>query len=355
MNDIRFSADPNGAYYSRRFQDFEVSWIGPNPLGAGFCLGTENGGIVLTDESFHHARAHLASAAKESVNGVGFSQGWFAVSTRADVNLISSESANGRELPGMVCPVGGLGVEVLPSGYFAVPLGRNGMMFVKPGVTATDAVTFSNSAEAPINLSRILALQGSQGQDILVCAGRKNGLGLTEFSEGTSKHPMRTSRFGALDIVDVCQIAPRTEQFAVAAVGKDGTLVLFHDILTEKKPRIIKFQGVKGTIYRILSAGGSIYLLTSKGIFLLFRFAEQFLNGGAPSITRILAIPIPVSDGNLVGEKWLMATGANEVFRLDLDKMPEPPLESVQERAQIIDGEYSWDGLDLKQTDHVFI
>ena len=38
----------------------------------------------------------------------------------------------------------------------------------------------------------------------------------------------------------------------VAAAAKDGSLVLFNDILTERNPQTVKFKGVQGTVYRLL-------------------------------------------------------------------------------------------------------
>jgi len=52
------------------------------------------------------------------------------------------------------------------------------------------------------------------------------------------------------------------------------------------------------------------------------RFLERQTNGRVNF--EILRIDIQASDANVVGDKWLLAVGENEVFRFDLEKMPRP-------------------------------
>ena len=89
MNAPYFPNDPDGFFHTFDLPDFAVSWAGANPFGDGFCFGSETGQLVLTDIRGRQIIAlGTATESNEAVNGVAFSQGWLAVTTRADVNLI---------------------------------------------------------------------------------------------------------------------------------------------------------------------------------------------------------------------------------------------------------------------------
>src|SRR5207249_1396785 len=133
--------------------------------------------------------------------------------------------------------------------------------FVKPGATEINPIGVSNSDKQTLNFCRVLALPGEKGTDLIVCAGRRGGIGFTPFQEGTRNLTLNTIKFDALDMVDVCSIGTPDKPLAVAAVGRDGSLVLFRDIVNDKKPQTVKFNGVKGIVYRVLSVRGDIYLL----------------------------------------------------------------------------------------------
>jgi hypothetical protein len=151
---------------------------------------------------------------------------------------------------------------------------------------------------------------------------------------------LHTVQFHELDLVDVCSIAGPEKLRAVAAAGRDGSLVLFQDILTDRNPLTFKFSGVQGAVYRILSVSGDIYLLTSGGLFALFRLAERFLAGLAAGAftTDVLRLPIEAADANLVHQRWLLATGVDQLFKFDLTKMPRSP----EANGMPENGEASW-------------
>ena len=108
-------------------------------------------------------------------------------------------------------------------------------------------------------------------------------------------------------MVDVCALDAKAHSHAVAAVARDGTLIFFPDILHRTAPKTIKFRSVRGTVYRILSARGDIFMLTSKGLFLLANLAERLAQGGwtGSVTTNILPLPIAAADANPgAAEPW---------------------------------------------------
>jgi hypothetical protein len=105
---------------------------------------------------------------------------------------------------------------------------------------------------------------------------------------------------------------------------------------------------VTGTVYRVLSARGDLYLLTSDALFVLVGIAARFLDlsvSGSVS-TDILRIPIEASDANLVNQRWLLATGVDDLYRLDVEKMPCSPDREV---AEPIDARTVWEEARLSQ------
>ncbi len=232
-------------------------------------------------------------------------------------------------------------------------------MFVKPGIGENDPVIISKSEKSGLNFCRALALPGERGNDVVVCAGRRGGIGYTEYREGIRGHTLHTATFNDLDLVDVCSVATPEKPLAVVAAAKDGSMVLFDNILTDKAPKTLKFKGVKGTVYRILSTQGDIYLLTSKGLFGLFRLATRFLDGATlhGSNTDILRLPMAAADANLVDQKWLLAVEDDILLRFDLEKMPKSPEngaiahkdDSWEEPVQIMT-QPQWDESSFEQT-----
>ncbi len=277
------------------------------------------------------------SASAEAVNGVAHSQHWTAVTTRADINLIGPCPGPDAPNPAVVIDCGAHGVAAAPSGLFVVPLRRSGVMYLKPGARPEDPVMIAPTEKAGLNLYRVLPLPGDNGNDLIVCAGRRGGVGVIRFGEDLKTHSLSTLRFDDLDVVDVCALAGTENPRAVAAVGRDGTVILFQDILHQNTPKLMRFRGVGGTVYRILSARGAIFLLTSEGLYVLGNLTEGLAKGGwtAPITTDVLPLPIAAADANLVGDKWLVAVGVSEMFRFDLENLAtmKPGIQEPEQHA----------------------
>jgi hypothetical protein len=349
MNGVDFPNDPEGIFQSIHMPNFGITWAGVNPFGEGFCIGSETGHLVLTDtKGGRRSLLGRASASGEAVNGVAFSQNWLAVTTRKDINFVAPLLLDNRHSQAVVIAGGALDVVVAPSGYFVIPLGPAGVMFVKPGMREDDPVTISNSEKHGLNFSRVIALEGETESDLIICAGRRGGLGYADFREGVRGQLLHTVKFDELDIVDVCSMGSSEQPRAIAAAGRDGSLVLFHDIRSDKKPLTLKFKGVSGTVYRVLSARGDIYLLTSNGLFALIQLADRFCQGLSRGdfTTKVLRIPIEAADATMVDQKWLLATGVEDLFKFDVHKMPRSPEESLiangSRHVEKMDLEDSW-------------
>jgi hypothetical protein len=118
----------------------------------------------------------------------------------------------------------------------------------------------------------------------------------------------------------------------------------------------MKFPSVKGVAYRVLSCRGDLYLLTSKGLYVLAKLAGRLLSKElVPGIsTPILPLPMEAVDASLVANRWLLLVMANEVRKFDADLIHQ----SVPERLG--HGEFQefqgttlspdWERFDIEET-----
>jgi hypothetical protein len=326
MTSLFFPNDPQGVFHSIGVPGFGLSWVGLHPFGEGYCLGSETGTIVFTDATGKRGNGiKRASLAEQAINGIGWSDRWLIVTTRSDINLIGPWGPNGPEDDHASIIEGGAhGVTVAPSGHFVLPLGRGGIMFIKPSTGSHDPVAVTTAREVSANIYATIALGCADGTDLIVCATRSGGVGFTSFAPAVMRQKLWTARFPGLDVVDVCSMATEAFPRAVAAVGRDGSLILFNDILTDRHPQTLKFRSVTGTAYRVMSAQGNIFLLTSAALYGLMAVAESFLEHTSVSIfdIEILAIPIEAADAHIADDRWLLAVGIDEILRFDLHQMP---------------------------------
>ncbi len=307
---------------SESLPDFDVTWAGGHPFRDGFCFGSDSGKLLFTDESGKVLDGpRKASASGEAINGLAGSGGWLAVTTRAEVNFFGPARSSDGRAEGVVFPGGAHGVVTAPSGYFVAALGHSGILFVKPGSGAEDPITISNADKEGLSFYRVIALAGEQGEDLIVCAGRRGGIGVSSFRPDWEEHKLSNVTFDDLDIVDVCPIGSEQHPLAVAALANDGTIVLIRDVLHDRKPETRRFRVVEGIAYRVLSARGHIFLLTSNGLYALGKRAERFLNGTQVGnyVTQVLPFPMETVDANLVRDQWLLVVATDELYKFNVE------------------------------------
>lgn len=321
-----------------RFPDFEVSFAGA--IGDNdFCFGSEDGKVLFTDEQGEPlGQPQQASASGEAINGIAASGDWLAITTRAEVNFVIEPSINTGSARKAVVPVGSHGVSVAPSGRFVIPLGHTGITFVSPSAGSEDRILITTTDKEGFSFYRLVALSGRNGDDLIVCAGRRGGIGISEFRDDLGCFGLNTVSFAGLDAVDVCSIATPTFPRAVAGLSRDGAVILIRDVLSDNVPMGIRFDSVIGTAYRILGAGGDIFLLTSNAMYVLSKLALRFLIGDSlNSMTPVLTLPMKAADANLVRDRWLLAVLPEKVHKFDLDLMAQtaPLLNGAIELAQL--------------------
>jgi hypothetical protein len=321
MNRLAGNGDSSPPLFSRiRFDDladFDVCWAGLNPLQAGFLFGSEQGSLLFMDEQGNRLGRAKGSLSGEAINGVAYWEQWLAISTRAEVDFfLTPISQNTQVVP---IPAGAHGVITTKAGYFVAPLGKTGLLVLRPEPVKEQRVTvFSGRAEESPYLYRVIALRQG-GREVLACAGRAEGVATMEFKGVHGSNNLSMMTFDGFDVVDICPLEPGRDSLAAAAISKDGTLILFQNVLEDKQPITMRFQAIEETAYRLLSCLGDVYVLTSKGLYMLANVAEHFLKGelkGAP--TPVLPIPLEATDANLYKDEYLLVVTLDEVQRYDI-------------------------------------
>jgi hypothetical protein len=305
----------------------EVSWAGAHPFQPGFCLGTEDGVLHLFDREFKSVGPPFnASNSREAINSVVACANWIVTSTRQTVTFIAKEASNGQRVTHEL-PFGAHNLAV-SDGFVVASLGPLGLMFARPILNADGLFNLgATAANIGLNVYRVVALPSSR---ILVAAARAGGLVF-----GKLKPPevdMKVLSFPGLDVVDVCPIGTPQFSQAIAAVAKDGTLVLSKDILHDAHPRTMKFENVQGVTYRILSDRGHLFVLTNKVLYGLTGFAERFLNGtlNGKKDCRILALPMTAIDMSLV-QNELVIVELDRIVRINSDVLSSSNIKAKSE------------------------
>jgi hypothetical protein len=293
--------------------DFKASWVGEFPPGQGVAFGAEDGRILLIDKD--GKTTYGTTETDEAINGLAFQANWMGVSTRNEIQFV--------DLPqGEYIPVryGAHGVIMGPDGHFLAPLGTNGLLFFKPMTGKNLPVTISRPRKSDFYFYRVISLTGASGQHVIAAATRRDGIAAMPFD--SPERGLHTLTFEALDAIDLCPLGKSS--LSVAALGKDGTIVMCRDVIEETLKRqasvTTRFADIRGTAYRVLNGAGNLIVVTSQGIYFLGELVTNFLQGKTGPVT-ILELPIKAIDANIVNENWLMIVTSRGAFKLDLRKL----------------------------------
>jgi hypothetical protein len=301
---------------------FEPCWAGPRPAGPGFCFGSLNGNVLLTDEEgTPTAPVAKCSPSGEAVNGMACVGTWLAVSTREEVSFFPLAALPGEDKSPLAFPYGAHGVSATASGYFIAPMGRPGIMAMRPPITSTTPVIVHGAEHGSLYAYRAVVLHSNTDGEVLACAARRGGLAVGKFSGTAETNHMRTANFNDMDVVDICPLDPTGDTLAVAVLTRDGNIFLFRDVLRDAKPLKLTFRKVHGVAYRLLSCRGDVYVLTSDGVFVLGKLSGRFLDNELASgtITPVLPLPMNALDAAVIGDRWLLVVLPGEVRRFDAE------------------------------------
>jgi hypothetical protein len=334
-------------------EEFEVCWAGASPMAGGLCFGSTEGNVLFTDEDGQAMWGfEKGTESREAINGVVSAGDWAVVSSRADVNFWHLEKSKRGKSEGIVIPYGAHGIGATASGAVIASIGRRGVMVIEAPFGPKMSVTALG--DGSMYAYRVIGLVSESGKDVLACAARTKGIAAGEYS-GPQTTTMRSATPDRFDAIDICPLESGRKSLAVAVLGRDGSIVLFRDVLSDNKPITVKFKRVAGVAYRLLSHGGELYVLTSKAIYVLGKLVARFLAGELSSrvVTQILSVPIDAIDVNLALDRWLLAVLPDEVRRFDTvwihENVPEDDSEGGAEdfESAMVDQQWRWHSAQL--------
>jgi hypothetical protein len=322
---------PNGAVEQElnvlpiHWPDFDVSWAGPNPNGSGFCFGSDEGSLRITDEVGRITSPRLeGSLDSEAINAVAGWKNYRMVTTRGEMDLWPLPDTAETPVHPFTIPHGAHDVIATAYGRFIAPIGQDGIMTVTlPPVDDKLLVAYHASQTVALDYYRLISLVSKPDEEVLACATRQRGVAATKMRFPPGRNTLITHNFEGLDVVDISPIGGSEHPHAAVAVGRDGTLILFKDVFAEADPPMLRFDAIQGTAYRLLGCRGDLFLLTSDGVYVVAGLASRFMAGtsnGAKD-TPILRLPMEAVDANLCGDRWLLVVRPNDVLRIDVGEI----------------------------------
>jgi hypothetical protein len=274
---------PLGPYRSFSIPGEEITWAGECPWNKSYCFGTESGKVVFPVAS-DNGQSELTESkvSDEAINDVAFWKDLVGITTRSEV-LVYRGPHSGAELSFVSgFPGGAHGIIATPRGRLLAPMGTEGL-FCFDGEQASENLGWIDRPDQGVrNYYKVVYVGELHGKEILACATRTDGLARMEL-DATDANRVVSLSSPSVDLIDVCSLRSQEHPFAVAGLSLDRSLVLVRDILalSEENPRRLRFDGLRGTPYSLLSAFGHILLLTSAEIVIFPDLASRFLAGEA--------------------------------------------------------------------------
>ncbi len=321
MTIIDEEIDRSGYCDTLAFSGFDVCFA--DGQSRFLVFGSEDGRLIFADRNGKKLgdTVRSVSESQEAVNGYANIANCHAIGTRSELTLIWNLFNEG--------PIGqshiehGVhGVVATANNMFVAPAGRSGLMFIKPSRGDTEqTVLISNDPDKTLNFYGATALLNENKEDVIVNAMRAGGIAAGILSPDLGSHRVQRIFPKDIDIVDVCSLG---SSLAVAALGKDGTILVFRDILTDREPHQTRFRTVEGVAYRIVHARGHLFVLTSKGLYVLANLASRILAGRLQKhdITQVLPLAMSAVDMTVhVNQNIYIVTDETAVLRLKLSEV----------------------------------
>jgi hypothetical protein len=234
----------------------------------------------------------------------------------------------GKDIQQALIPVGAHDVIAGVHGSFFSPLGRLGLLHYRPQEGGTQTVTVSSAGSGgELYVYRVISMEDHGRQEVVACATRLGGVAAMEYQGEDRENRLKTITFAGLDVVDICPLKFGSNRTGAVAIGRDGTIVLFDDVLAILHPRTIKYPSIRGTAYRVLSIRGYLFVLTSKALYVIEDLVDRALAGVLGDyVTPVLTLEMDAIDASLVNDKWVMVVLSDAVLRFDLsllDRLPQ--------------------------------
>ena len=304
--------------------DFDTSHVVERPGSPVYCLGSDDGRIgLLSADGLEDVGPVSITDSGEAINGIAFSEGLIAVSTRDELILTNTGTKIEGLFDRLVFPIGSHGVASRPGGGFVATMGRNGLVLMGRNRDLSYSVHAWKPAGTPINAYKVVSVFDPVRGEVLACASRGIGLiGLPVARDGSLGTGARILRPNGVDFVDVTSLGSREYPYAVIALGLDCSIHFVRDPSTGGKAKHLHMAETGERGYRILSAKGHIFLLTSKQLTIIPNLASQLLEGEEielPLTARKLEVE--AVDMTVTSDGFVLIVMPNSIRRVEIAKL----------------------------------
>ncbi len=288
------------------FPDFDVSWVGKDPLGNAYWFGSEDGrirSVRITDQVT--LRNVQIDTQGEPINGLAFNGTRLAASTRCEVIYLDLTPREGGTST-RIYEGGARGVLATSNGGFLAPLGEDGLLSIHSTSDITPTWSITKATGRDLNFYKLDHLVGDGQKDYLAVAARRGGLaGLILQSGGATPSTSSGQCFKApgIDVIDVCSLGSTAWPHAMAGLGADRSIHLCRDIFGDIPPQELRLKPMQGAAYTILGDQHHLFVLTSKFLYAFPGLARRFLAGDAlVRPIESLCLPVEAVDIHRAGD-----------------------------------------------------
>ncbi len=174
-----------------------------------------------------------------------------------------------------------------------------------------------------------------------------------------------------VDFVDVATLGVDEYPFAVAALGADCSIHLMRDLLDEQTSHTVHFNLNRERAYRIVCAGGHVFLLTNRRLHTFVNLAASFLQGRAVERkTLVRSFDIEAVDMTMAFDRSLLVVMPECVYAIEIDflindnaplqdhraanekRTPVMGPDSVTTESMGTSGNFPWEQLEHRELAH---
>jgi hypothetical protein len=302
----------------------EVSWAGDCPWRPGYCFGSEDGRIQFTAVDGTETGPYSVAPSEDAINGIAFAGSLMAASTRSEVVFLNVPHLGEGHVERGVYYGGAHGVTSTPSGSIVAPMGRRGILRMRPKQAEAQPVTIMRPVLEALNIYKIACLGSPDHGEILACAARNGGFLAMRLTEVGFLERARGTRLADVDFVDVAALNVDGYPSAAVALGLDCSMHFVRDLLDDRPMQTLRYPGLDGQrAYRTLCAEGHVFLLTNRGLYVFIDLATRILKGMVPvhRRERVPSVSIEAVDVSLAFDRSLLVVTADAVHRIKIDAL----------------------------------
>ncbi len=300
--------------------EFEVSWVGEDPIRGHYCFGSMDGRLLFREPGSATWLGPVDVApSREAINGVAFEPSSFVVSTREDVTCVRHVDNVDHVA---TIPQGAHGVCVSSRGEYYAPVGQRGLLRLESKPEHLSVSILSPDAQGTdVYFYRVASLSSPNGRESLACALRRGGFAVLPLRGFDPEHPPRLVRTGA-DIIDVCSLGMAAHPLAAVGLGMDCSIHLVRDAFTERSVKTLRFPAIQDRAYRVLCAEGHVFLLTNKRLCVFVNLASGFLKGVTEDpLTEVRFLETEAIDMGLTTNRSLIVIEPERVLEVDIGSL----------------------------------